>query len=342
MDKRKIIYNAVAGSGKTTAIIDKLNEKERSLVLTYTNNNEKELISRIIMKFGYIPENIVIKKIYSFLYSFCLKPYLPIDFEINGITYKTQNHFKYKSNNISYYLNSNKLIYNNKISKFILFNEIDFIGRLNKFFDNVFIDEFQDLSSDEINIAFKLIEFSGNVYLYGDFFQTTYSTSIRGNTNKSMKIKIDNFLKGYKSNGYEINTNEFIFSKRCPQSVTQFITNKLQIDMKSHTSEKHEINLLTEIDKIKNIMENDNIPKLFYQKANQYIGFTMNWGESKGLTFEDVCVVLNKSTFAKYKKDELNELAPLTKNKFYVACTRTSRNLYFIEESKLLLYKKNI
>jgi hypothetical protein len=66
----------------------------------------------------------------------------------------------------------------------------------------------------------------------------------------------------------------------------------------------------------------------------------MNWGDSKGLdSFGDVCVVLNKGTYKAYTQNTLKALAPLTKNKFYVACTRTKGNLYFIQEAQIGHYK---
>ena len=36
----------------------------------------------------------------------------------------------------------------------------------------------------------------------------------------------------------------------------------------------------------------------------------------------------------------LNKLPQQTKNKLYVACSRTKNNLYFIEEKKITRYKK--
>lgn len=66
-----------------------------------------------------------------------------------------------------------------------------------------------------------------------------------------------------------------------------------------------------------------------------------NWGDVKGLTFEnDICVVLNKETYKKYKNHKLIDLQQLTKNKLYVALTRTTKNIYLVEEAKLINYKK--
>ena len=50
MDKR-IIF-AVAGSGKTSLIIEKLTLEKRNLLITYTENNFINLRSKIINKFG--------------------------------------------------------------------------------------------------------------------------------------------------------------------------------------------------------------------------------------------------------------------------------------------------
>ena len=74
MDKR-IIF-AVAGAGKTTTIINKLSLEENSLIITYTENNFKNLKKKVIDKFGYLPENIKIYTYFNFLYSFCYKPFL--------------------------------------------------------------------------------------------------------------------------------------------------------------------------------------------------------------------------------------------------------------------------
>ena len=87
-------------------------------------------------------------------------------------------------------------------------------------------------------------------------------------------------------------------------------------------------------------MKDDDIVKLFYQNSSKYNGNVENWGNCKGSTYNNVCVVLNKKTYNLYKKNELKLLAMSTRNKLYVACTRTKNNLFFVDESKLNKYKK--
>ena len=65
MDKRVIF--AVAGSGKTTFIINSLSLESNSLIVTFTNNNLHSLKTRIIREYFY-----VIRQVTKFIYYSCL------------------------------------------------------------------------------------------------------------------------------------------------------------------------------------------------------------------------------------------------------------------------------
>ena len=54
MDKRLIL--AVAGSGKTSYIIDQLDLDNRHLIITYTINNLHNLRTKIVKKWGISPK----------------------------------------------------------------------------------------------------------------------------------------------------------------------------------------------------------------------------------------------------------------------------------------------
>lgn len=75
MDNKRLIH-AVAGSGKTTKIIESIDPQKRNLILTYTETNQNTIRAKLIDKFGYIPESTFIFGVFEFLYSFCLVPYL--------------------------------------------------------------------------------------------------------------------------------------------------------------------------------------------------------------------------------------------------------------------------
>ncbi|WP_277674590.1 hypothetical protein, partial [Piscibacillus halophilus] len=134
---------------------------------------------------------------------------------------------------------------------------------------------------------------------------------------------------------YYFDTTTLVKSHRCTSTVCNFIKDNLGINIESANETSSEITYIADAEKIKKILENNNIKKLFYQNSGKFNVNGENWGNSKGMTFENVCVILNDTTFKKYIKNELGELAPQTLRKFYVACTRSSGDIYFINEKDI-------
>ena len=79
----------------------------------------------------------------------------------------------------------------------------------------------------------------------------------------------------------------------------------------------------------------------FYQEKHKYKCYSENWGLSKGIDdFNDVYIILNKTTLKAFKSNKLIELAPSTRNKLYVACTRAKGNIYFMPHTFIDKYKQ--
>lgn len=73
--------------------------------------------------------------------------------------------------------------------------------------------------------------------------------------------------------------------------------------------------------------------KLHYQMSSRYGDGHKNWGDTKGEDcYQDVCVMLNRTTAAKFKKGQLQTLPPATRNRLYVAITRAHGKCFFIIE----------
>jgi hypothetical protein len=327
MDKR--IIHAVAGSGKTRYIIESLDLDTRIAIITYTITNQIELKNRIIKKFGRLPDNIHVFGLFQFLYSFCLRPYY-CEKKLKGIDFNNNNTFR--DFNGDY-------IYSNKISKVLINGEREYINRINRFFDVIYIDEFQDLTAYDFEFALSLIECSIKVVFLGDFFQKTYSSSQVGNKGSRIHSSFELWKK--KLSAFKWEDRILSNSVRCPIKVCDFIRNEMGINIKGTKDLPIEIKELTEIDEIVTVLEDDAIKKLFYQKSYEYPCNAKNWGDSKGSEYESVCVVINNTTYKAYQKNNLSSLVPQTLSKFYVACTRTKGNLYFIEEKKVKNYYKD-
>ncbi|MBS5353040.1 MAG: hypothetical protein KHX90_06480 [Veillonella sp.] len=217
--------------------------------------------------------------------------------------------------------------------------EREYINRINRFFDVIYIDEFQDLTAYDFEFALSLIECSIKVVFLGDFFQKTYSSSQVGNKGSRIHSSFELWKK--KLSAFEWEDRILSNSVRCPIKVCDFIRNEMGINIKGTKDLPIEIKELTEIDEIVTVLEDDAIKKLFYQKSYEYPCNAKNWGDSKGSEYESVCVVINNTTYKAYQKNNLSSLVPQTLSKFYVACTRTKGNLYFIEEKKVKNYYKD-
>lgn len=342
MDKKLVL--AVAGSGKTTEIIDKINYNDRTIIITYTDNNFNNIRNKIIKKFNEIPPNVRIYTYFTFLYNFCFAP-LKKDVYVRGLDFnQVKNHFL-QSRKLSYYMDiKTRKMYHSRLAK--LCNERmlgNIINRIEKYFDNIYIDEIQDFSGNDFNFILNIIKCRCNCFLVGDFYQHTYDTSRDGSVNKNLYNDYSKYIKKFKSaiHNLVIDNTCFSKSKRCSKEVCDFINERIGISIESYFNNSSNVLEITDLEEVDAVVKNNNIIKLFYQNSKKYnIDSADNWGDSKGETFVDVCVVLNPNTYDFYKKNELMKLPPITKNKLYVACSRPTQNLYLVNENLMKKYQK--
>lgn len=344
MDKRVVF--AVAGSGKTSSIIDRVNNDSRCLIITYTDNNTRHLKNRIIQKFGQIPEGVRVYSYFTFLYSFCYRPLCGYEVKTKGINFNyplPQYAQRTRKNTREHYFDKSDRLFSSRMAKLLIeFNVVpEVIQRIEQFFDLVCVDEVQDFAANDFNFICKLANTNVEMQLVGDFYQHTFDTSRDGNTQKTLHACFDKYCKKLVNAGFRVDLESLSHSYRCSPSVCSFIEDSLAIEIQSHRDDEVDVSLVTDGQEIQHVYLNDSIVKLFYQKSNAYSGNTENWGNTKGLDhYQDVCVVLNPTTLKAYNSEQLAQLPPTTKNKLYVACTRAKGNLYFISEKSLKKYKQ--
>jgi len=326
----------VAGSGKTRHIIESLDLERRSLIVTYTNNNFYNIKTRIIQKFGYLPGNIYLFSYFSFLYSFCFKPFLLNKTGAKGIRFDPcLNRYAQGDRR---YIDENNRVYSNRLTKLIIEKcEAESVSaRISKYFDDVLFDEVQDFAGNDFNFLPHIVNAECNVLFVGDFYQHTFDTSRDGSTNVNLHKKLDGYLSKVKAMGLSVDADTLDSSYRCSPSVCKFVDENLGIAIESKRENDTEILEVDDASKIKGFFEDTDIVKLFYQSRNKYQCFGSNWGESKGEDrYNDVCVVLNKNTYELFAENRLLDLKPKTRNKLYVAVTRTRGRLIFVSEEKL-------
>lgn len=344
MDKTVIL--AVAGSGKTSYIIDSISLDERILLLTYTINNYNSLIERIVNKFGYFPDNIDLYTYYPFLYSFCFSPFLGYKIKPKGIFWDTPPRWtsRKKRSSLIYYISKDGRLYHNRIARLLKeFNVLQLINeRLEKYYDFMYVDEVQDFAGHDFNLLKSILKADLKANLVGDFYQHTFDTSRDGNINKNLHKDYNKYQDEFESIGVTTNKDYLDKSWRCSPTVCSFISDDLGIQIDSHKNDDTTIEHITSEIEANRIFQDNSIVKLFYREHYKYNCYSKNWGDCKGENkYQDVCVVLNKTSVNHLKKNKLSELKPVSKNKLYVACSRAHRNLYLVPEDLFKIYKND-
>lgn len=342
MDKR--VMFAVAGSGKTTLLVKRLSLEKRALIITYTENNYRHLRDSIIKRFGHVPKNINLLSYFTFLYSFCYRPLLQVHMQTRGISFRAPHArtLKLKRDNMAYYATTSGSVYHNRLAKLLETVDAipDVMARMERFYDEFYVDEVQDLAGHDFNLLMALAKAKVEMLFVGDFYQHTFDTSRDGNVNSSLHADIGKYEKLFQKAGVTVDKETLSRSWRCGVTVCDFIRTHLQIDMQSqHTYETEIIPLSNQVD-ANAVHADGNVVKLFYQEHYKYGCLSNNWGASKGLDhYNDVCVVLGTTHWKIYQASSLAALPPQTKNKLYVAFSRTRGRLYLAPEKLFKPFK---
>lgn len=350
---------AAAGSGKTTYIVNetaKITDK-RVLITTFTEANEVEIRKKFIEKCGIIPSNIVIQTWFSFLIQHGVKPYQSClyDGDVVGLQLiNKQSALKYIGRNgpvyykeddvKKHYFNENKQIYSDKLSKFVFkVNELAegyVISRLSKIYPYIFIDEVQDMAGYDLEIIKLLFKSSIQVTMVGDPRQVTYLTHYDKKYTKYKDGKIEDFIKN------ECKRLKVVIDK---DSLNKTFRNRKEICIYANK-------VFREYDECEwEEKESTNHDGVFFVKKSNVDSYleaytpiqlrdkisvkvndnyqSMNFGVSKGLTFDRTLIYPTKKMLDWIQNDE-TELAFPTRAKLYVALTRARHSVGIVVDDK--------
>lgn len=345
---KNTVYIAAAGSGKTTLLVKKaceIRSPENVLILTYTDSNETEIREKFYKLNGFIPENVCVQSLFSFLFQFYIKPYQNYltdnDFEIKGLIISSNrstasNRRPSKNQWKSYYFTKDHRALGEKLSELAFdCNEKSGnlpLNRLTSIFEHIFVDEVQDLAGYDLDLIKQLFLSKSEIILAGDPRQTTYLTNHNGKKNISFRDgKIIEYLQAQHElkDTYTVDIETLNHSWRCCKEICNFAS-KIAKDFplmlsrnETETSLKGVYLVKTE-DREKYLRSYKKTIQLRWNKNVKGIleGFdSMNFGESKGLTFESVLIYPTEK-MKLWLIDNSTELPFETRCKFYVAVTR--------------------
>jgi len=345
MKLNKLIV-AAAGAGKTTFLVNEAIKLkgERVLITTYTQANEAEIRKKLIEVNQCIPPNVTVQTWFSFLLQHGVRPFQGglFEKEITGLilvnsqsglkyTYKgTPIYFSEEKEFEHHYFSKEIKIYSDKISKFVFrCNETSkgsVIDRLSRIYSHIFIDEVQDLAGYDLELLKLLFKANTNTLLVGDPRQGTYSTNSSSKNKKFKKAAIVNFFED-DSLGIETDTTSLTTNYRCNNSICE-LSNKLFPDMPPTTSGNNETTNHDGVFFVKGSEVSEYLSSYSPTQLRENVKMevnkqyrVMNFGESKGLSFDRV-LIYPTNPILKWLTNNEVELAPTSRSKLYVALTR--------------------
>ncbi len=360
MNQNKLIV-AAAGAGKTTFLVNEALQikDERILITTYTQANEAEIRKKIIEVNQYIPKNVIVQTWFSFLLQHGVRPFQGglYEKEITGlILVNSQSGLKYYFKGKPIYFSEEKeferhyfskeiKIYSDKISKFVFRSNANSDGavieRLCKIYTHIFIDEVQDLAGYDLELLKLLFKANSNTLLVGDPRQGTYSTNSSAKNKQYKKAAIVNF---FEDDSLEIETDmtSLTINYRCNETICN-LSNKLFPNLPSVTTGNKEItshdgvflvrptDVAEYLKTYSPVQLRENIKTIVNDNYK-----SMNFGESKGLSFERVLIYPTKPIINWFTDNNI-DLAPTSCSKLYVALTRAKYSVGIIYD-----YSENI
>lgn len=332
------IIVASAGSGKTTTIIDLACAAigSRVALVTYTTNNTSSIETLIYRRTSHVPANVTISTWYSFLLRHMVRPYqrslypksVKRLYFHNGISAP----YSKQENIAGHYFGEAGCIYVDKVSKFAC-QLIDKtkgkpIHRLEDIFEHLYIDEVQDLAGWDLELIEILMKSRIGVTLVGDHRQATFSTNSAHKNKAYAGAKIIKKFEEWKK--AKLCDLEFhIISHRCVQPICDF-ADRLHPEMPKTTSLN---SVVTGHDGIFAVPERDigaymkafDPQTLRYDRKTKNVpGTPMNYGASKGLTFERTLIFPNGPLSKFLLTGDPKDAGSISK--IYVAITRARQS----------------
>lgn len=329
---------AVAGWGKTEELANAVAREpnpERTLVLTYTETNQREDTLRIFQKTTGAKRHASVTGWKAFQLHDIVRPYLPLLYpgiRLRGLSNRDVDLDK-RPGGSDRYLTRDGDAYPSLLGKLTL-DVIDSskgaaIRRLERLYDSIYIDEAQDLRGNDLCVLERLLKSSIDVHLFLDPRQSTLSTAEKDRKYKKnypnaevIKLYREWEGKGLLDIRYENETHRSIAPIAALSDI--IVGDELGFGPTVSVVEprgRHDgIYIIAKSDLNRYVSEYG-ATLLALQKSEKYrISDSMNFRKSKGMTRDDV-VIVTTGPIEKFLTSG-TALRPASACNFYVAVTR--------------------
>lgn len=340
------IIIAAAGGGKTTRIAQRAaTELRRTALVTYTNNNVQELRNRFYEIGPAIPPHVEIWSWYRFLLTELVRPYQlslvkrRID-ELQFVNGRPAPYAK-KSDIDRYFLcDGGRRIYSDKIAEFVLMlnqaSDGAMLARLAQRFSCIYVDEVQDMAGWDLELLELLLKSDIHIVLVGDHRQATFRTnnSPKNSRNFGRTKIIDKFRAWERSKIAQLIFERETF--RCHQRIADladaFFPGEPTTVSKNGTNTGHDGVFVIGKDLVESYVCRFSPQVLRLDRRPDCYGYpALNFGHSKGLTFDRVLIFPHKSGLAWLKSGDFKHVAG-SLAKLYVGVTRARYSVAFVHD----------
>ena len=333
---------AAAGSGKTEAIIEEALSLDsgRVLILTFTNENQRQILARLKTKSGIVPRFVSVMGWFSFLINEGARPYQSAMTgevgRLGGLNFVGRRSRFTRRDSLKYFMDRNSDLYRDGVSDFVCRvnknSEGRVIRRIESAYSAIFVDEFQDLVGYDLEFIDLLLQSSVPILLVGDPRQHTYSTNL-GQKNK--KYQGEGILDWLKERNAYCDVSVLCESHRCNQELCDFADDLFpslpRTTSLNHDDEEHRGVFVVDRSEVEEYVKKWNPVILRRSRSNDTGGLpAINIGVAKGSTFERVLVFPSKTMLKYVRERDLSSFKD--KARLYVAVTRARHSVAFVAD----------
>ena len=337
------IILCAAGGGKTSRIVDEAVEEraQRSLLVTYTRNNTREIERKLYERSGAIPPNIEVMTWFGFLLRELARPYRNAVHgrRIEGLCWIEGRSARYAShsNVATHYFYDDRYIYSDKISKFICACDEKTGGavfrRLAQRFDRIYVDEIQDMAGYDIDVLERAMKAGVRFTLVGDHRQATFRTNQSNRNSAFGGIEIAQKFKQWEKAKIAALTHEQ-HTFRCHQQIADLSDSLFPDDPPTKslndTVTGHDGVFIVPSARVSDYVAEFSPQALRYDKRTDCLNLpAMNFGDSKGLTFDRVLIFPNGTAGKWLRSGNIAEIAGSI-TRMYVGITRARHSVAFV------------
>lgn len=335
---------AVAGSGKTRGLVEyciSLPTDRRVAVLTFTQANQSVLNTRLAHAAG-DHTAIDVMGWFAFLLRHFARPFLPFKFPGKRVLgFNFDGHPHRMAEGTARFLDTAGAAYACELGRLshelIEMSSGSLMHRLESLYDEILIDEVQDLSAHDWNILDALLHSSIEIYIVGDVRQAVLATNPRSSKNKKYAYAgAIAWFREHQKNGL-IEISDSCITHRCHPKIAAFTDTIFNsnwefppTESKNHRETDHDGVFLVHPDHVNAYIETFT-PQCLRYSASSGKKFDLdyvNFKAAKGTEHERILIVPTAG-IANFLRAEV-ALDPGPAATFYVASTRARQSVAIV------------